>query len=78
MQEQCDAILALFDLAERLAKKEGKSHRETFNLLLDYIVVTVELKEKTEELEQLDEQIKDLKAEAVILTAIQQGKIAKG
>lgn len=80
-----EEMMQLYDLATELAPKEGKSHRETFNLVCRYLELESEidedkklLEEKRKHIHELNEQIKDRLGTLVILKAIQQGKIGYG
>ncbi|MBA7567991.1 hypothetical protein ES708_09710 [subsurface metagenome] len=78
-------MLVLYDLATELAPKEGKSHRETFDLICQYLELECEIDQKNKLLEetekriqQLDIEIKDRRGILAILEAIQQGKVGHG
>lgn len=78
-------MMILYDLATELAPKEGKSHRETFELICQYLELESEIDQKKKLLEetekriqQLDVEIKDRKGTLAIIKAIRQGKIGRG
>ena len=78
-------MMQLYDLATELAPKEGKSHRETFHLICQYLELECEIGQKNKLLEetekriqQLDIEIKDRRGTLAILKAIQEGKIGQG
>lgn len=78
-------MMQLYDLATELAPKEGKSHRETFDLICQYLELECEIDQKKKLLEEterriqhLDIEIKDRKGILALLKAIQEGKIGRG
>jgi len=78
-------ILLLYDLATELAPKEGKSHRETFDLLCQLLEIEWKaaegekrLKRQEERIVQLHGQIKERLGTLAILKAIDQGKVGHG
>ena len=78
-------MLLLYDLATELAPKEGKSHRETFDLLCQLLEIEWKiaeggklLKRQEERIVQLNDQIKERLGTLAILTAIHQGKVGHG
>jgi hypothetical protein len=79
------AMMRFYDLATELAPKEGKSHRETFDLICQYLALECEigesrklLEETEKRIQQLNVDIKDRKGTLAILKAIEEGKIGRG
>ena len=80
-----ETMMQLYDLATELAPKEGKSHRETFDLVCQYLELesTIDqqgklLEEKHKHIHELNKQIRDRKGTLALLQAIQEGKIGFG
>jgi len=80
-----DEMMGLYDLATELAPKEGKTHRETFRLICEFLMVDWKLAEASKELETKEANIRELKVQIkerlgtlAILKAIQLGKVGHG
>ena len=80
-----DEMIGLYDLATELAPREGKTHRETFKLICEYLEVEWKLAKTTKKLEAKEVHIRELEAKIkerlgtlAILKAIQLGKVGHG
>lgn len=80
-----DEMIGLYDLATELASREGKTHRETFKLICEYLEVEWKLAKATKKLEAKEAHIRELEAKIkerlgtlAILKAIQLGKVGHG
>lgn len=78
-------MMLLYDLATKIAAKEGKSHREAFNLLCQYLELEARIDQAKGKLEGIDKRIQELnekigerRGTLAILKAIQEGKIGHG
>lgn len=73
-----DEMMGLYDLATELAPREGKTHRETFRLICEYLKVEWKLAEAKDKLgakeahiHELQTEIKERLGTLAILKAIQ-------
>lgn len=78
-------MMLLYDLATELAPKEGKTHRETFDLICQYLELELKIDQQKKVQEGLEKDIHQLEREMrerlgtlAILEAILQGKISHG
>ena len=78
-------MMTIYDLATEIATKEGKSHREAFNLLCQYLELEWKLDQQQKVLEEkekvihgLNQEIRDRLGTLAILKAIQEGKVGRG
>ena len=71
-------LMSMYDLASELKDKEGKSHRETFKLILKYVKLEFNIGVLEGQEAVILERIKELKAQLVISTALAKGTAGKG